>query len=148
ADDDVIANGHAGVHHCIAAYPYVGAYTHWLCVLYVCVAHGRVGRMRRGVDVHVGAEVDVVSELDLAYVQDSEASVGIEVAAEIYPVAVVKVDRRGELQVLRSGRKARAQLVQRRAVMPELGIVEALLRRTHTRGGIIPDAEGAVQSPA
>ena len=104
--------------------------------------------MRRGVDVHVGAEVDVVSELDLAYVQDSEASVGIEVAAEIYPVAVVKVDRRGELQVLRSGRKARAQLVQRRAVMPELGIVEALLRRMHTRGGIIPDAEGAVQSPA
>ena len=94
ADDDVVADADPGVDGDVGPDPDVVADMDGLAEFQLHVPHVLVDWVAGGVDADSRGQKDVVPDIDVAYVEDDQIVIGVEVFANVDMAAVIAMERR------------------------------------------------------
>lgn len=91
-DDDVVADGDAGIDDDVTADPDVRADGHGSGIFEVGITHFSIDGVPCRINTDMRRQKDVVAKGNVMFIQDGKTRIGKEVAAKADAVAMVKVD--------------------------------------------------------
>lgn len=143
-DDDVVADGDAGIDDDVTADPDVRADGHGSGIFEVGITHFSIDGVPCRINTDMRRQKDVVAKGNVMFIQDGKTRIGKEVAAKADAVAMVKVDRRQQDHVVRRLVKTRFQGFKGFLIIQIIGGIKPPLRRMDAFKTSIIDAKRVI----